>query len=129
MRILGPATLLTIMLLTLPAVAADSVSPQVSRSFHSFCHTWLDRKTEAMTCSGTPGCYIAQFIRHADHYTCEVIPTGTAAAPYVGKLYYRAITYQCAATTRAQARQGPFQQTPAYPVTEIFLFQNGVWTY
>ena len=129
MRMQVPVILLTVLLLTLPAIAADSVSAQVSRDFRTFCDSWLDRKSGAMTCSGADGRYIAQFVRPAGHYSCEVIPTGAAAAPYVGKLCYRAITYCSSAATPEQARLGPFHQSPGYPVTEIFLFQNGVWTY
>ena len=133
MRPWAPAILLYALLLTLPAVAADSVGQQVTSEFQNFCRLWLHKKNDGpgmpVTCTGIPGSYVAQYCQPSKRFSCEVIPTGKSAAPYVGKLCYRAETYVCTAGTREGARQGPYHQAKGYPVTEIFLYQNGVWTY
>ena len=61
---------------------------------------------------------------YGDRYSVELRPTGHARAPYVGLLHYTELVYSCR-TVEAES----CQVASSVPVTEIFRFRNGRWSY
>ena len=59
-----------------------------------------------------------------DAYTVELRPTGHPSAPYVGLLRYTEHVYSC---TDMDAKNCRVAST--VPVTEIFRYQKGSWSY
>ena len=126
-------------LLVLPATAmADSPAAisNASRSraedqFHQFAKTWMsnvqhlqtqdrDKPTVRAGGSGTQLSYRG----YADEYSVELRPTGHPSAPFVGLLRYTELMYSCPSAGSTNCTV-----SSRVPVTEIFRYENGRWSY
>jgi hypothetical protein len=67
---------------------------------------------------------VIRFNGYGEDYETEVKPTGSARAPYVGILRYHENVYTC---LRDDAQRCTVTST--VPVSEIFSFRDGHWTY
>jgi hypothetical protein len=120
-------------LLTAPALAdppasiGDPNQARVEGQFHEFAKQWMSRvqtlqaKPVAMVGASQP---IFTYRGYGDDYTIELRPTSHAAAPYVGLLRYTENVYSC---TSADAKD--CRIASSVPVTEIFRYQDGHWSY
>ena len=61
---------------------------------------------------------------YGDRYSIELRPTGQATVPYVGLLRYTEHVYSC-----QSAKAEVCSVASTLPVTEIFRYRNGRWSY
>ncbi|MDH3520413.1 MAG: hypothetical protein OEM49_08135 [Myxococcales bacterium] len=121
-----------------PASAADpaSVAPQnalrqAERSFARFSRDWIqDLQTREEQSRARPSVQpgpetpIVTYRGYAEDFRIELRPTGQSAAPYIGLLHYTENLYSC--TDLAALR---CQVAASTPLTEIFRFREGHWSY
>lgn len=111
------------------AVPADLA--RAKSSFEKHCRSWMAslEKNEAENRRKAPVYGVAdeaviRFDGYGDHWETQVKPTGSAAAPFVGILRYKENLYTC---LRDDATRCTI--TRSIPVSEIFSYKNGRWTY
>lgn len=124
------------LLLTAPALADPAAIPDAGdgvaeRAFEQFARNWMDkvhaleeesRSKPAVKVGAQDPVYT--YRGYGDDYSTELRPTGRPNAPYVGLLRYTEHVYSCES---AQARS--CSVASSVPVTEIFRFKNGRWSY
>jgi len=114
-----------------PASISDASRSRAEDQFHQFAKTWManvqrlqtqdrDKPTVRAGGSGTQLSYRA----YGDDYTVELRPTGHPSAPYVGLLRYTELMYSC-----PSAGSKDCSVSSRVPVTEIFRYENGRWSY
>jgi len=143
-RVLGGTIALGIGLAGAPVVAgADALdagaSPitvpselQAAKSaFEQHARSWMAdlEKNEAENRRKAPVYGVAQeavirFDGYGDEYETQVKATGHATAPFVGILRYKEHLYTCLRDDLTRCTV-----TRSVPVSEIFSFKNGRWTY
>jgi hypothetical protein len=114
-----------------PAAVADGARSRAERSFDTFAREWMAKargleehyraNPDVKLGSTAP---VITYRGYGDEYTLELRPTGYPSAPYVGLLSYVEHVYSC---TRMDAQD--CQVAASTPVTEIFRYQDGRWTY
>ncbi len=111
--------------------AVESELNHARAAFQKHARGWMAdlEKNEARNRSAAPVYSMAdevviRFDGYGDDFETQVKPTGEAKAPYIGILRYTENTYTC-------LRDGSQQctVTRTVPVSEIFSFRNGRWTY
>ena len=114
-----------------PAAIAQGSDSGVHSSFERFADEWMQkvRKNESAARSKPtvrPGAKqpMVTYRGYGDDFAIELRPTGHPSAPYVGLLRYSEHVYSC---ETAAARKCRIAST--IPVTEIFRYQDGGWTY
>jgi hypothetical protein len=114
-----------------PAAISDAGRSRAEVQFQQFAKTWManvqklqtqDRSKPTMRAGagGTQSSYRG----YSEEFTVELRPTGHPSAPYVGLLRYTELMYSCPSP-------GATDCTVAsrVPVTEIFRYENGRWSY
>jgi len=130
--------LLSAMLLTAATALADSPAAlsnpaqvRAEASFQRFVEAWME-KVHALelkhrsnpTVSDGAARPLVTYRGYGDEYSVELRPTGHPRAPYVGLLRYTEHVYSCRTIEAESCRVAS-----SVPVTEIFRYQNGRWTY
>lgn len=114
-----------------PAAIPDPGRERVEKSFQQFARDWMARAhaleaKQRANPTVRPGTDRPVFTYRgfADDYEVELRPTGQSRSPYVGLLRYTEQVYTCP-TASAEG----CEIASSVPVTEIFRFQDGRWTY
>ena len=71
-----------------------------------------------------PGAAVFTYRGYGEDFRTELRATGQAAAPYVGLLHYTEHVYSC-----RDLDGGSCTVASTVPVTEIFRYQRGRWSY
>jgi hypothetical protein len=139
---IGGALALAVVLVAAPVgAAADDVGgagfeiapglAEAKSAFELHAKSWMAdlEKSEAENRRKAPVYGVAdeaviRFDGYGDEYETQVKATGHAAAPYVGILRYRENLYTCLRNDASRCTV-----TRSVPVSEIFSFKNGRWTY
>ena len=114
-----------------PAAISDASRSRAEDQFQKFAKTWManvqrlqtqerGKPTVRASAGGTQSSYRG----YSEDFSVELRPTGHPSAPYVGLLRYTELMYSCpsaAATDCTVASK--------VPVTEIFRYENGRWSY
>ena len=114
-----------------PAAISDASRSRAEDQFHQFAKTWManvqrlqtqdrDKPTVRAGASGTQTSYRG----YGDDYSVELRPTGHPSAPYVGLLRYTELMYSCPSAGSTNCTV-----SSRVPVTEIFRYENGRWSY
>ena len=114
-----------------PAAVPDSGHHRAERAFEAFAADWM-KKVRALEeqARGNPSVGasardpVFTYRGYGTDYSVELRPTGHARAPYVGLLRYTEHVYSCP-TLRAEH----CTVASTVPVTEIFRYKNGRWSY
>lgn len=134
-RALGAAVVLAVAAPLLgPAARADSIEPTLSdaeSAFAEHARSWMAdlERNEAENRRKAPVYQLAaeavvRFDGYGDEYETTVKATGHPTAPFVGILRYKEVLYTCLRDDRERCTV-----SRAVPVSEIFSFRNGRWTY
>lgn len=114
-----------------PASVRDAGYGRAETAFEGFVADWMTkvRKMEKQARSKPtvePGARdpVFTYRGYGDRYSIELRPTGQATAPYVGLLRYTEHIYSCK-SVKAEA----CSVASTVPVTEIFRYRNGRWSY
>jgi len=122
-------------LLAIPT-GADSIEEDSSLSaarsaFERHAKSWMAdlERSEAENRRKAPVYSVAsetviRFDGYGDEYEIQVKPTKSAQTPFVGILRYKEHTYTCLRDDETRCTV-----TRSVPVSEIFSFRNGRWTY
>jgi len=112
-------------------IAVPSALDAATSAFERHARSWMAdlEKNEAENRRKAPVYGVAQeavirFDGYGDEYETQVKPTGHATAPFVGILRYKENLYTCLRDDRTRCTV-----TRSVPVSEIFSFKNGRWTY
>jgi hypothetical protein len=114
-----------------PAAISDASRSRAEDQFHQFAKTWManvqrlqtqdrDKPTVRAGANGTQVSYRG----YGDDYSVELRPTGHPSAPYVGLLRYTELMYSCPSASSKDC-----SVSSRVPVTEIFRYENGRWSY
>lgn len=116
-----------------PVMLAD-VGTQVSRaelSFASFAEEWISRaRTRGEQASRAPRAHpgaagmVFSYRAVDPDYRTELRPTGLSVSPYVGVLHYKELVYTCRDVQGSRCAV-----TSSQPLTEVFRYRDGRWTY
>ena len=114
-----------------PAAIAEAGRNRAASSFERFTEEWIEKvrtleekhRTSPTVKQGATD-PIVTYRGYAEDYDVEMRPTGNARAPYVGLLRYTEHVYSCETTEAESCRVAS-----SVPVTEIFRYQNGRWSY
>ena len=112
-------------------IAVPSALAKAKSSFDRHARSWMAglEKNEAENRRTAPVYSVAaepviRFDGYSDDFETQVKPTGHAGAPFVGILRYKEHLYTC---LRDEASRCTVSRS--VPVSEIFSFKNGRWTY
>jgi len=114
-----------------PAAISDASRSRAEDQFNQFAKTWManvqrlqtqdrDKPTVRAGASGTQVSYRG----YGEDYSVELRPTGHPSAPYVGLLRYTELMYSCPSASSKDC-----SVSSRVPVTEIFRYENGRWSY
>jgi hypothetical protein len=114
-----------------PAAVSGSAHNRAEASFHRFAEGWM-QKVRALeekhrsnpTVKDAATRPLVTYRGYGDDYSVELRPTGHPKSPYVGLLRYTEHLYSCETMQAESCRVAS-----TVPVTEIFRYQNGRWTY
>ncbi len=114
-----------------PAAIPDSGHRRAERAFEDFAADWMEKvRSLEQQARGNPSVGagavepVFTYRGYGPDYSVELRPTGHARAPYVGLLRYTEHVYSCP-TLQAQR----CTVASSVPVTEIFRYKNGRWSY
>lgn len=129
-------TLCVLLLSAPPALAEPASIPKagpgrVERDFEQFAADWM-QKVHALelqarnkpTVKAGASEPVFTYRGYGDDYSVELRPTGHSRAPYVGLLRYTEHVYSC-----ESVRAEHCTVASSVPVTEIFRYKNGRWSY
>ena len=111
-----------------PASISDGSRSRAEDQFHQFAKTWMsnvqrlqtqDRDKPTMRAGGS-----SSYRGYGEDYSVELRPTGHPSAPYVGLLRYTELMYACPSAGSTNCTV-----SSRVPVTEIFRYENGSWSY
>lgn len=112
-------------------IAVPSELARAKASFDQHARKWMAdlerneaenrRKAPIYSVASEP---VKRFDGYGDDYETQVKATGHAGAPFVGILRYKENLYTCLASDETRCTV-----TRSIPVSEIFSFKNGRWTY
>lgn len=112
-------------------IAVPSALAKAQSSFNRHARSWMAdlEKNEAENRRTAPVYSVAaepviRFDGYSDDFETQVKETGHSAAPYIGILRYKEHLYTC---LRDEASRCTVSRS--VPVSEIFSFKNGRWTY
>jgi len=114
-----------------PAAISDASRSRAEDQFQQFTKTWManvqrlqtqdrGKQTVRASAGGTQSSYRG----YSEDFTVELRPTGHPSAPYVGLLRYTELMYSCPSAGAADCTVAS-----RVPVTEIFRYENGRWSY
>ena len=114
-----------------PAALANPAHTRAEASFHRFADEWM-QKVRALelehrsnpTVKDAATRPLVTYRGYGEDYSTELRPTGHPRAPYVGLLRYTEHVYSCETMEAESCRIAS-----TVPVTEIFRYQNGRWSY
>jgi hypothetical protein len=114
-----------------PAAISDAGRARAEDQFHQFAKTWMGNvkrlqtqdKSKPTVRAGANGTQVT-YRGYGDDYTVELRPTGHPSAPYVGLLRYTELMYSCPSANATDCTVAS-----KVPVTEIFRYENGRWSY
>lgn len=113
------------------AIARGVLRGQIERSFAQFGRSWMQelqtRAARARTRPRVrPGAEapIVTYLGYGEEFRTELRATESSSSPYIGLLHYTENLYSC---TDALATQCGIASST--PVTEVFRFRDGVWSY
>ena len=114
-----------------PAGLAKSAHSRAEASFQRFVEDWM-QKVRALeqkhrgkpTVKGGTSRPLVTYRGYGDEYSVELHPTGHARTPYVGLLHYTEHVYSCETVQAKSCRIAS-----SVPVTEVFRYRNGRWSY
>jgi hypothetical protein len=114
-----------------PAAIPESGRHRAGAAFDSFAASWMkkSRGLEARhrakpTVKPGAAMPLVTYRGYSDDYHLELRPTGHPSAPYVGLLRYTELVYSCRSVAAKDC-----SIASSIPVTEIFRYQDGRWTY
>jgi hypothetical protein len=133
-----PATLLClwvagVSLASGPAMHAhhEPTEDAIESSFRGFAKSWMDealaraaRNQVRPRAQERTGRLTFLYRAVADDYDVALEPTGNPQSPYVGVLRYTEQTYTC-----RDARGAECTLASSQPVSEVFRFRSGRWSY
>ena len=111
-----------------PAAISDASRSRAEDQFHQFAKTWMsnvqrlqtqDRDKPTIRAGGS-----SSYRGYGEDYSLELRPTGHPSAPYVGLLRYTELMYSCPSAGSTNCTV-----SSRVPVTEIFRYENGRWSY
>lgn len=114
-----------------PAAIPDAGQRRAERSFDSFAAAWMEKvraleerhRAKPTVKSGAERPLVT-YRGYGEDYDVELRPTGHPGAPYVGLLRYTEHVYSC---RDVEATSCSIAST--VPVTEIFRYKDGRWSY
>ena len=117
-----------------PALAGDApraTQDRAAAAFDAFARDFMARihgqeareKRRPRVAAG-PASSVFTYRGYGEEFRTELRPTGHAAAPFVGLLHYTENLYSC-----RDLEGGPCSVASSVPVTEVFRFRGGRWTY
>jgi hypothetical protein len=114
-----------------PSSVPDAVYGRAETAFEGFVADWM-KKVRTMEREARskptvePGATdpVFTYRGYGDRYSIELRPTGQATAPYVGLLRYTEHVYSCH-SVKAEV----CSVASTVPVTEIFRYRKGRWSY
>ena len=114
-----------------PATLANPAHTRAEASFHRFVEDWM-QKVRALelkhrvnpTVKNGAARPLVTYRGYGDDYSVELRPTGHPSAPYVGLLRYTEHVYSCETMEAESCRIAS-----TVPVTEIFRYHKGRWSY
>ena len=128
---------LALLLLATPAWAGSktdgsrTAQERAERSFEEFARSWMKKvhgleaqQRGSPTVTRVAGGQQVTYRGYGSDYRTELRSTGRSAAPYVGLLHYEEQIYSCTSTAADNCRV-----SSRVPVTEIFRYQAGRWSY
>jgi hypothetical protein len=110
-----------------PAAISNASRSRAEDQFHQFAKTWMsnvqrlqtqDRDKPTMRAGGS------SYRGYGEDYSVELRPTGHPSAPFVGLLRYTELMYSCPSAGSTNCTV-----SSKVPVTEIFRYENGRWSY
>jgi hypothetical protein len=108
--------------------ASDGARVRAEDQFHQFAKKWMDNvkrlQTQDRSKPTLKGGAQATYRGYGDDYSIELRPTGHPSAPFVGLLRYTELMYSC-----SSAGADNCTVASRVPVTEIFRYENGRWSY
>ncbi len=114
-----------------PSAAAPAGQERVERAFQDFARDFMakvrsqeERERHKPRVAAGPGAAVFTYRGYGEDFRTELRPTGQAAAPFVGLLHYTEHVYSC-----RDLAGGSCTIASTVPVTEIFRYQRGAWTY
>lgn len=116
-----------------PAMIAlgDSGSSRAESSFSSFAEQWIGRAvargardSKAPRAHSRSAGLVFTYRSVDEQFVTELRPTGRPSSPYVGVLYYTEHVFTC-----NDVRGAGCTVTSSLPVTEVFRYRDGRWSY
>ena len=114
-----------------PAALAKPAQARAEASFHRFVARWMQKvhaleqeHREKPTVKAGASRPLVTYRGYGDEYSVELRATGHANTPYVGLLRYTEHVYSCETVEAESCRIAS-----SVPVTEVFRYRNGRWTY
>ena len=114
-----------------PASVSDAGYDRAETAFEGFVADWMKKVRTMEEQASTkptvkPGASdpVFTYRGYGDRYSTELRPTGHASAPYVGLLRYTEHVYSCQ-SVKAEV----CSVASTVPVTEIFRYRKGRWSY
>jgi len=114
-----------------PAAISDASRTRAEDQFHQFAKTWMAKVQRLQTQernkptvrAGSNGTQVS-YRGYGEDYSVELRPTGHPSAPFVGLLRYTELMYSCPSASSKDC-----SVSSRVPVTEIFRYENGRWSY
>ena len=111
--------------------AADANQERVDAAFREFARDFManvrsqeQRERHKPRVAAGPGAAVFTYRGYGEDFRTELRATGQAAASYVGLLHYTEHVYSC-----RDLDGGSCTVASTVPVTEIFRYQRGRWSY
>ncbi len=95
-----------------------------ARDFMARVRSQEERERRQPKVAAGPGSAVFTYRGYGEEFRTELRPTGQAAAPYVGLLHYTEHVYSC-----RDLEGGSCTVADTVPVTEVFRYQRGRWSY
>ena len=95
-----------------------------ARDFMAGVHGQEEREKRRPRVAAGPESAVFTYRGYGEEFRTELRPTGHAAAPFVGLLHYTENVYSC-----RDLAGGPCSLAATVPVTEVFRYRGGRWTY
>jgi hypothetical protein len=103
---------------------ADRAFQDFARDFMAKVRSQEERERHKPRVAAGPGAAVFTYRGYGEEFRTELRPTGQAVAPFVGLLHSTEHVYSC-----RDLEGGSCTVASTVPVTEIFRYQRGSWTY
>lgn len=114
-----------------PRAASDANLERAEAAFQDFARDFMarvrgqeQRERRKPRIAAGPGAAVFTYRGYGEEFRTELRATGQSAAPYVGLLHYTEHVYSC-----RDLDGGSCTVASTVPVTEIFRYQKGRWSY